>query len=227
MIEWWGPIIFEYYGATEGMGSTMITSRGVARAPGFGRPGVQLRRCTSSTRRATSCPTGETGVVWFEPGDRAHELRVPQGPGQDGGHARRPDGWIIGRRHGLPRRRRLPLPHRPARLHDRVGRREHLPAGGREPAHHPPEGDGRGGVRRAQRGDGRGGQGRRPADRPGDAGPELERELLAFCREQPRALQVPACRSTSRPSCPRQPTGKLYKRLLRDRYWTGKQSRIV
>jgi long-chain acyl-CoA synthetase len=26
---------------------------------------------------------------------------------------------------------------------------------------------------------------------------------------------------------PRLPTGKLYKRILRDRYWSGKSSRIV
>jgi len=26
---------------------------------------------------------------------------------------------------------------------------------------------------------------------------------------------------------PRHPTGKLYKRLLRDRYWQGRESRIV
>jgi acyl-CoA synthetase (AMP-forming)/AMP-acid ligase II len=26
---------------------------------------------------------------------------------------------------------------------------------------------------------------------------------------------------------PRHPTGKLYKRLLKDRYWAGKGSRIV
>jgi len=29
------------------------------------------------------------------------------------------------------------------------------------------------------------------------------------------------------PELPRQPTGKLYKRLLRDRYWGNQTSRIV
>ena len=42
MIEWWGPIIFEYYGATEGGGATMISVGGVARAPGFGRDAVHV-----------------------------------------------------------------------------------------------------------------------------------------------------------------------------------------
>jgi acyl-CoA synthetase (AMP-forming)/AMP-acid ligase II len=34
MIEWWGPIISEYYSATEGMGATFITSEEALRKPG-------------------------------------------------------------------------------------------------------------------------------------------------------------------------------------------------
>ena len=34
-------------------------------------------------------------------------------------------------------------------------------------------------------------------------------------------------RSISTEELPRLPTGKLYKRLLRDRYWGNKTSRIV
>src|SRR4051812_3975079 len=34
MIEWWGPIIFEYYSATEGMGATFITSEESLKKPG-------------------------------------------------------------------------------------------------------------------------------------------------------------------------------------------------
>jgi long-chain acyl-CoA synthetase len=57
-------------------------------------------------------------------------------------------------------------------------------------------------------------------------GPELERELIAFCREHlahykcPRTVDFEA-------ELPRQPTGKLYKRLLRDRYWGDHATRIV
>jgi long-chain acyl-CoA synthetase len=59
-----------------------------------------------------------------------------------------------------------------------------------------------------------------------EPGPELERELLAFCREHlahykcPRSVDFEA-------ELPRLPTGKLYKRLLRDRYWGDSKSRIV
>ncbi len=52
------------------------------------------------------------------------------------------------------------------------------------------------------------------------AGPELERELIAFCREHLADIKCP--RSVDfRPELPRAETGKLYKRLLRDEYWAG------
>jgi long-chain acyl-CoA synthetase len=59
-----------------------------------------------------------------------------------------------------------------------------------------------------------------------DATPELEAELLAFCRaaishvKAPRSIDFMA-------ELPRHPTGKLYKRLLRDQYWAGRESKIV
>ena len=59
-----------------------------------------------------------------------------------------------------------------------------------------------------------------------DAGPELERELIAYCQAQlarykcPRSVDFDA-------ELPRHPTGKLYKRLLKDRYWQGHTTRIA
>ena len=39
MIEWWGPIIHEYYAGTEDIGIDVHHRRGVAGPPGFGRAG--------------------------------------------------------------------------------------------------------------------------------------------------------------------------------------------
>ncbi len=59
-----------------------------------------------------------------------------------------------------------------------------------------------------------------------DAGPGLERELIAYCRE--RLADVKCPRSIDfRAELPRHPTGKLYKRLLKDEYWKGHESRIL
>ncbi|HAP78062.1 MAG TPA: acyl-CoA synthetase [Acidimicrobiaceae bacterium] len=56
----------------------------------------------------------------------------------------------------------------------------------------------------------------------------LSRELIAFCREHLADVKCP--RSIDfREELPRHPTGKLYKRLLKDEYWAaaGKQGQIV
>jgi long-chain acyl-CoA synthetase len=60
----------------------------------------------------------------------------------------------------------------------------------------------------------------------GDAGPALEQELIAYCRERLAKLKCP--RSVDfEPELPRSATGKLFKRLLKDRYWRDHESRIV
>jgi len=58
------------------------------------------------------------------------------------------------------------------------------------------------------------------------AGPELEAELVDFCRAHLAHLKCP--RSVDfEADFPRLPTGKLYKQPLRDRYWQGHRSRIL
>jgi long-chain acyl-CoA synthetase len=53
------------------------------------------------------------------------------------------------------------------------------------------------------------------------AGPELAAELIAYCRDKLAHYKCP--RSVDfRDELPRHPTGKLYKRLLKDEYWSGK-----
>ena len=54
----------------------------------------------------------------------------------------------------------------------------------------------------------------------------LAEELISFCSQSLSRQKVP--RSIDfEAELPRLPTGKLYKRLLRDRYWGNKHSRIV
>ena len=56
--------------------------------------------------------------------------------------------------------------------------------------------------------------------------PELADELLAFCRANLSKIKCPKTLDFD-PALPRHPTGKLYKRLVRDRYWGKSASRIV
>ena len=55
---------------------------------------------------------------------------------------------------------------------------------------------------------------------------ELADELIAFCSQSLSRQKVPRSIDFEE-QLPRLPTGKLYKRLLRDRYWGNKTSRIV
>lgn len=52
-----------------------------------------------------------------------------------------------------------------------------------------------------------------------DAGPELEAELIAYARERLSHIKCPRSIDFD-PELPRHDTGKLYKRLLKDRYWS-------
>ena len=51
--------------------------------------------------------------------------------------------------------------------------------------------------------------------------PSSRAELIAYCRDQLAHFKCP--RSVDfRDELPRHPTGKLYKRLLKDEYWQGR-----
>jgi acyl-coenzyme A synthetase/AMP-(fatty) acid ligase len=60
---------------------------------------------------------------------------------------------------------------------------------------------------------------------PAAAGPELAAGLLAFCRSELASYKCPRSVDFT-DELPRDPNGKLYKRLLRERYWQGHASLI-
>ena len=65
MIEWWGPIIHEYYGATEGLGFTACNSaEWTAHRGTVGR--VLLGDLHILDEGLQPCPVGTPGTVWFK-----------------------------------------------------------------------------------------------------------------------------------------------------------------
>jgi acyl-coenzyme A synthetase/AMP-(fatty) acid ligase len=64
MIEWWGPIIHEYYSGTEGLGMTWITSEEALTHPGsVGKPiWGKVYVCGDD---GEELPLGQDGVVYF------------------------------------------------------------------------------------------------------------------------------------------------------------------
>lgn len=64
MIDWLGPIVFEYYGATEANGGTSVTAQEWLERPGtVGRP--YIGELVIRADDGTELPTGATGQVWF------------------------------------------------------------------------------------------------------------------------------------------------------------------
>lgn len=59
-----------------------------------------------------------------------------------------------------------------------------------------------------------------------DPGPDFEAELIAYCRAHLAGYKCPRTVEFD-PELPRDPNGKLYKRRIRERYWQGRASRIV
>src|SRR5438270_12881508 len=58
-----------------------------------------------------------------------------------------------------------------------------------------------------------------------EPGPELAAELEKYCRERLAGYKVPKSFDFTN-DMPRDDNGKLYKRKLRDPYWTGKERAI-
>src|SRR5689334_1736277 len=87
MIKWWGPIIQEYYGATEGLGFTACSSeewlahRGTVGKVLFG----ELHILDQAMKE---CPAGTAGTVWFKTASSFEYFNDPQKTIE----ARSPDG---------------------------------------------------------------------------------------------------------------------------------------
>ncbi len=65
MIAWWGPIIHEYYGATEGLGFAACNSeQWLAHKGSVGK--VILGEITFLNEDGTPSPPGEPGEIWFK-----------------------------------------------------------------------------------------------------------------------------------------------------------------
>ena len=65
MIDWWGPIILEYYGATEGLGFTFCDSAEWLAHPGTIGKAV-FGELHVLDEAMCEVPTGQTGKLWFK-----------------------------------------------------------------------------------------------------------------------------------------------------------------
>jgi long-chain acyl-CoA synthetase len=67
MFDWWGPIIWEYYSASERVGATIISPQEWLAKPGsVGKPMVGTPHICDDD--GNELPPGEVGTIWFEGG---------------------------------------------------------------------------------------------------------------------------------------------------------------
>ncbi|MDO9434674.1 AMP-binding protein [Hydrogenophaga sp.] len=77
MIDWWGPIVHEYYAGSEGVGMTAIDSHEWLAHPGsVGRARVGVLHIADE--QGHELPLGEDGTVWFEGGPRFEYVGDPE-----------------------------------------------------------------------------------------------------------------------------------------------------
>ncbi len=222
MIDWWGPIILEYYAATEGMGLTLCDSaEWLAHKGTVGRSLLgELHVLDDEMRKV---PTGKTGKLWFKTASPFEYFDDPEKTAE----ANSPDRTMstVGDIGYMDEEGYVYLTDRAAFMIISGGVNiypqecENLLI-----THHKVADAAVFGVPNEEMGE----EVKAVVQlMPGvPAGAETEAELIAFCREHLAHLKCP--RSIDfEAELPRLPTGKLYKGPLRDRYWKGRPSRIV
>ena len=223
MIEWWGPIVYEYYSATEGLGATAITSQEwLSHRGSVGRPLACTVHIVDDDGR--ELPVGEPGRIFFE-SPAAAPFAYYKDP-EKTARARDAHGWgTVGDVGYLDADGYLYLTDRKDFMIVSGGVNIYPQEIENLLVTHPKVAD----VAVFGVPDDEMGEAVKAVVQPLDpaaAGPALAEELQAFCRQHlarykcPRSIDFTA-------ELPRAPTGKLYKRLLREQYWAGRATRIV
>jgi long-chain acyl-CoA synthetase len=222
MIAWWGPMIHEYYGATEGLGfAACDTAQWLAHRGTVGK--VMLGDLHVLDENMKPCPKGTPGTIWFKTATpfeyfndpaRTAEVRSEDGSMStvgDVGYVD-DDGFLY-----LTDRATFMIisggvniyPQECENLlitHPRVA----------DAAVFGVPNDDLGEEVKAV-----------VQPMPGVAADDkLAQELIVFCKAHLSHQKCPRSIDFD-DELPRLPTGKLYKRLLRDRYWGERKSRIV
>jgi long-chain acyl-CoA synthetase len=221
MIKWWGPIIYEYYAGSEGNGFCATNSQDwLAHKGSVGRPLTAKVHILNDAFEAV--PTGETGGIFFESAARFEYHNAPEKTAD----SRSPQGFsTLGDVGYVDEEGYLYLTDRKAHMIISGGVNIYPQETENALITHPKVADVAViGVPNEEFGE----EVKAVVQLmdPSEASAELAQELIDFCREQIAHMKCP--RSVDfEAELPRHPTGKLYKRLLKDRYWGKKDSRIV
>jgi acyl-CoA synthetase (AMP-forming)/AMP-acid ligase II len=212
MIDWFGPVLLEYYAGSEQNGICVIDSNDWLAHPGsVGRPlGVEVHICDED---GAELPAGEVGTVWFGGGN---PFAYHNDPGKTAS-AFNPSGWsTLGDMGYLDDEGYLYLADRRTDLILSGGVNIYPREVEEALAAHPAVAD----VAVIGVPDQEMGQRVHAVVQPavaGAGGPELAAELIEFCRARIAHFKAPGSVSFE-DSLPRTPTGKMLRRVVADRY---------
>ena len=221
MMEWWGPVIHEYYAGTEGNGFVACSPEDWLSHPGsVGR--AILGKVHIVGEDGSELPVGEEGTIYFSDGPQFEYHNDPDKTRS----VYNERGWsTLGDVGRLDEEGFLYLTDRRSFMIISGGVNIYPQEAENVLVTHPRVADAAViGVPNEEFGE----EVKAIVELldPSDAGPEMEAELIAFCRA--RLADVKCPRSVDfRAELPRMPTGKLLKRLLRDEYWQGRDSKII
>ena len=215
MINWWGPILFEYYAGTEFNGMTIVNSEEWMEHKGtVGRPLVGELHILDD--EGNEVPSGETGGIYFG-GETATSFEYHNDQEKTQSAISKEGYSTLGDIGYVDDEGYLYLTDRKAFMIISGGVNIYPKETEDALIMHPKVADvAVFGVPHPEMGE----EVKavvQPANMS-DIGEDLEAELIAFCKEKISHVKCP--RSVDfEEELPRHPTGKLYKRLLKDRYW--------
>ncbi|WP_291076628.1 acyl-CoA synthetase [Hyphomonas sp.] len=223
MIEWWGPIIDEYYAGSEGNGMTWVKSPDWLEHKGSVGRAVygEIHICDEN---GDEVPVGEEGQIYFGGTAPPNYHNDPE-KNASALNPKHPDWSSLGDVGKLDDDGFLYLTDRKAFMIISGGVNIYPQEAENVLITHPKVAD----VAVIGVPDEEFGEAVKaivqpmPGIAPSD---DLAEELLEFCRGELSKIKCPKSVDFDL-ELPRHPTGKLYKRLIRDRYWGKKDSRIV
>jgi len=220
MLTWWGPVIYEYYAASEG-GGTLVTPTEWLQYPGtVGRawPTSEVRVLDDDGR---DCPAGQPGTVYMSLGVANFEYHKDR----EKTEANRRDGFFtVGDVGYLNDAGYLFLCDRKTDMIISGGVNIYPAEVEAALLSHPKVGDAAVfGIPHEDWG-----EEVKAVIEPAvgiDPSPRLADEIIAFCLERIAKYKCPRTIDFIE-AMPRDPNGKLYKRKLRDPYWKGRERAI-
>jgi acyl-CoA synthetase (AMP-forming)/AMP-acid ligase II len=219
MMKWFGPIIHEYYGGTEGFAGTTIGPLAWLAHPGS--VGIPMSPVHVIGDDGEELPIGQAGELYFEGGPKFEYFKDPAKTASVSNER----GWrSLGDMGYVDDDGYLYLTDRSTFMIVSGGVNIYPQEAENLLVMHPKLVDAAVfGVPNDEFG-----EEVKAVVQPVDGvtpGPDLEAELIEYCRTHLAGYKCP--RTVEFDVLPRDPNGKLYKRRIRERYWQGRASRIL